>query len=331
MAIKETAGKVKDLLGLESAFGLAQRRDSAELALLGEVALSENWPRINKIHRQIQARQQKLSAHGSFKSKKGFVPTFTQIKTIDSLEADSRRLAAAYLYNHAQGLLAITDSTGQRQPAGDAYRALLELKDNYFPSWENANALIDSAYQNGKAHILFETSVLNGVPDGKAFWRDTHLGESRVKSEWLVFYTDSTARSNFDFRAKCRLVSLYVSPESNTSTERTECTQVEDGYDEKLDTAGRVISRTLKYKTETKTITTYSASRSANGTVLLQLVDEHTGKTLHEQAIDGHHNSSDSSEMFMVSAPSEMFMIGYVASSIQGSIHWHLRKMFVAK
>jgi len=318
-------------MGLESAFGLAQSRDTAELALLAEGNLAENWPRINKIHRQIQARQQKLSAHGFFQSKKGFVPRFPVIEAIDSLEADSRRQAASYLYNHAQGQLAITDSTGQRQPARDAYRALSDLKANYFPFWENANALIDSAYQNGKAHILFETSVLNGVPDGKAFWRDTHLGESRVKSEWLVFYTDSKARSNFDFRAKCRLVSLYVSPESNTSTERTECTQVEDGYDEKLDTAGRVISRTLKYKTETKTITTYTASRSAYGTVLLQLVDEHTGRTLHEQAIDGYHNSSDSSEMCMVSAPSEMFMIGYVASSIKGSIYRHLRKILVEK
>ncbi len=71
----------KDLLGLESAFGLAQRRDSAELALLAELDLDENWPRINKIHRQIQARQQKLSAHGSFQSKKGFVPTFTVIES----------------------------------------------------------------------------------------------------------------------------------------------------------------------------------------------------------------------------------------------------------
>ncbi|MBC7774186.1 MAG: hypothetical protein H7246_02005, partial [Phycisphaerae bacterium] len=199
-------GKInkKDLIGLESALGLAQRRDSAELAQLGADELLENWPRINKIHRQIQTRQGKVLALGTLQSKKGYAPAFTMIEAIDSLEADSRRQAAAYLYSHAQQLLAITDSTGQRQPARDAYYALRDLKANYFLYWENANTLIDSAYREGKAHILFETSVQDGVWDGRYFWKSTSLAESGVKNEWLAFYTDSTARPEFDFRAKCR-------------------------------------------------------------------------------------------------------------------------------
>ncbi len=320
-----------DLNGLESAFALAQSRDSAEWTRLGVAGAAENWPRINKIHRQIQTRQRKVAALGTLHSKTGYVPAFTMVEDIDSLEADSRLKAAAYLYDHSQQLLAITDSTGQRQPARDAYYALRDLKANYFHYWENANALIDSAYREGKAHILFETSVQNGVWDGRYFWSSTSLAERSVKSEWLAFYTDSTARPEFDFRAKCSLVSLYVGPASTSSTERTESKQVEDGYDEVLDSAGRVVSRTVKYKTETTTITTYAASRSANGTVLLELLDEHTGKVILSQAIDGGHNTSDSSELFVLSAPSEGTMIGYVAGSIESSIHSKLRKVLVVK
>jgi len=323
--------KKEALIGLESAFNLAQSRDSAELVLLRPGELRENWPRTHKIHYQIQTRQRKVVALGMLKTQNGYAPKFAIIEAIDSLEANSRRQAAAYLYHHAQQLLAITHSTGQRQPARDAYYALRDLKANYFVYWENANALIDSAYREGKAHILFETSVQDGVSDYGDFWRNTDLASSWLKNEWLAYYSDSTARPAFDFRAKCRLVSLYVSPESTSATERTETKEVEDGYDEKLDSAGRVISRTVKYRTEITTITTYSASRTANGTVLLELWDEHTQKMVHSQAIEGGHNASESSEMFVVSAPSEGRMIGYVASSIQGSIHQYLRKVLASK
>jgi len=320
-----------DLVGLESAFNLAQSRDSAELVSLRPAELRENWPSVHKIHHQIQTRQRKVFALGMLKTQKGYAPTFTMFETIDSLEADSRRQAAAYVYDHAQQLLSITDSTGQRQPARDAYYALRDLKANYFPYWENTNTLIDSAYREGKAHILIETSIQADVSGYEDFWKNTDLAKSWVKNEWLAYYTDSTARPEFDFRAKCHLVSLYVSPESTSSVERTETKEVEDGYDEKLDSAGHVISRTPRYKTEVKTITTYSASRSANGTVLLELWDENTQKMVLSQAIEGAHIASDSSEMFMVSAPSGGTMVGYVNSSIKGSIHRHLRKVLAPK
>ncbi|MBC7775777.1 MAG: hypothetical protein H7246_10095, partial [Phycisphaerae bacterium] len=99
----------------------------------------------------------------------------------------------------------------------------------------------------------------------------------------------------------------------------------------KLDSAGHVISRTQRYKTETTTITTYRATRSANGTVLLELWDEHTGRVVDSKALQGAHNSDDSSEYMSVSAPSEGTMIGYVASSIESSIHRYLRKVLVPR
>lgn len=318
-----------DLLGLEMAFALAHKRDSGQLNLLFANRSIETWPRINTVHRQIQTRQKTVSALLPLRSKKGYVPKFSMVESIDSLQDNSRKQAAAYLYAHAQNLLALTDSTGQRQPARDAYYALRDLKSNYFSYWENTVQLIDSAYRAGKAHVLFEPGVQSGVPSGNTFWGNTSFGGSFPKHEWLVFYADSSTRAAFDFRAKCHLVSLYVSPESTSSSERTESKQVEDGYEEKRDSAGHVISRTQKYKTEITTITTYQASRSANGTVLLELHDERTGQIVHSQALHGVYNFEERSEQSRVSAPSEWSMIDRVADDVRGSMYYHLKKALV--
>lgn len=72
--------KEKDLNGLEVAFAHAQRRDSAQLALLQEARLAENWPRIHSLHLQIQQRQQKVSALKPLQS--GDQPTFSWSKRL---------------------------------------------------------------------------------------------------------------------------------------------------------------------------------------------------------------------------------------------------------
>lgn len=319
---------LNEIKGLEGTFALAQNRDSVALAQLEPVDELENWPKINAIHRNIQARQKRVQSILPLQSRNGYVPQFSMLPNIDSLQDHSRRQAAAYLYAHAQTLLAITDSSGQRQPAREAYFALRNLKANYYPFWENTNALIDSAYHTGKAHILFETSTENGVSDGNTFWESASLKPNFIKSEWLVFYNDPTARPSFDYLAKCKLVSLYVGPESTSSTERTETKQVEDGYDETLDSSGHVVSRTVKYKTETKTITTYTSSRSAYGTVVLELVDLHAGKVWSTESISGTHNFEESSEFSAPSAPTYWGMIDRVVTNIEWDLRSHLKKVF---
>jgi hypothetical protein len=323
--------KEKYLSGLESSYALAQSRDSAELALLVASGKTENWPRINTLHRQIQTRQKTVKALQPLQSRKGYAPQFSMIEAIDSLQDDSRRQAAAYLYEHAQHLLAITHTTGQRQPARDAYYLLRDLKTNYFLYWEHTNALIDSAYHEGKAHILFETSVQKGVSDGSTFWESFSLDPSFVKSEWLIFYKDSTARAQFDYRAKCRLVSLYVGSESNSQTERVETKEVEDGYDIITDSLGKIVSSTIRYRTETTTITTYHSTRSANGSMILDLVDEYTGKVISSEAIPGVYQFDESSETFAPSSPSYWGMIQRVADRVESELRGHLKRGLLQK
>lgn len=318
----------KDIDGLEWAFAKAQSQDSAALAALETPYLAENWPKINAIHRKIQARQKNVQSILPLQRHNGSAPHFSMLENMDSLQDHSRHQAAAYLYAHAQTLLALTDSSGQRQPAREAYFALRNLKTNYYPYWENTNTLIDSAYHTGKSHILFETSTENGVSDGNTFWESASLKPNFIKNEWLVFYNDATARPSFDYLAKCKLVSLYVGSESTSSTERTETKQVEDGYDETTDSSGHVVSRTVKYKTETKTITTYTSSRSAYGTIVLELVDLHAGKVLSTESISGTHNFEESSEMCAPSAPTYWGMIDRVVSNIEWDLRSHLKKVF---
>lgn len=323
--------KEKDLSGLESTYALAQSRDSAELALLGASGKTENWPRINTLHRQIQTRQKTVNALQPLQSRKGYAPQFSMIEDIDSLQDDSRRRAAAYLYEHAQHLLAITHTTGHRQPAREAYFSLRDLKANYFPYWENTNALIDSAYREGKAHILFETSVQKGVSDGSTFWESFSLTSNFVNHEWLAFYTDPSARAVFDYKAQCRLVSLYVGSESNSQSERVETTEVEDGLEIVTDSLGKIVSTTMRYRTETKTITTYHSTRSANGTIVLDLLDEHTGKVIYSEAIQGEYQFDESSETFAPSAPTYWGMIHRVASDVEFELRGRLRKGLIGK
>lgn len=323
--------KEKDLSGLEASYALAQSRDSAELVLLGSPPKNENWPRINALHRQIQTRQKTVASLQPLQSRKGYAPKFAMVNDIDSLQDDSRRRAAAYLYDQAQYLLAITHSTGQRQPARDAYYMLRDLKSNYFLYWENTNTLIDSAYQAGKAHVLFETSVQNGVSDSSTFWGAFNFSPSFVNNEWLVFYTNPAARESFDYKAQCKLVSLYVGSENNSQTERVETKEVEDGYDILTDSLGKIVSTTIRYRTETKTITTYHAHREANGSMLLSLKDEHTGKMLMTQTIQGAYKFDESSETMAPSAPTYWGMIQRVAGNVESDLRWHLKRELLRK
>lgn len=321
----------KDLRGLESSFALAQRQDSAELALLQYPEKPEHWPRINALHRQILARQLTVQSLQPLRSPNGFLPLFSMVAPIDSLQDHSRRQAAAYLYTSAQKLLAITDSSGQRQPARDAYYALRDLKSNYYSYWENANALIDSAYRVGKAHVLVQTGLKKKGYDSDSFWDEIRFGPQFVKSDWLVFYTDSTQRNGFDYRAKCQLLSLEVGSESHSQTERTEEKQVEDGYDETLDSTGKVVSRTTRYKTETTTITKHHVQRSANGGVLLELFDEHTGYLLLSKQISASYSFDETSETSVPSAPTHSGMVQRVADDAEGSLRMHLKKALLPR
>lgn len=312
----------QNLIGLETAYAVAQSRDSAELAVLEISAKPEFWPQINAIHRRIKLRQETLQAQLPVLHKKGIKPKAVFMESIDTLESYSRRKAAAYLYSEAQRLLSVTDSTSQRQPARDAFYLLSDLKANYFASWENTPALLEHASQVGKTHVFIEKSVEKGVSDGTAFWECISLTPNFIQNDWFVFYSDTLLRMTFDYHVKCHLIGLNIGPDCISQTERIEQILVADGSDATRDSSGQVFMYTEKYRTETKTFITYHASRSAHGTILLELQDLHTGKLNFSPVLNGSYNFDESSELYTPITPSQWWMIQRVADNLA----WDLRQ-----
>ena len=319
--------KKSDLKGLEQAFNLAQRKDSAELVSLTAQKLEANWPRINAIHRNIQERQNKVDQWQPLKSRKGFTPDFPRVSNIDSLETDSRQAAARYLYARAQELM----STGEHAPAREAHQLLSDLKKHYFPSWENVDSLIESARALGTEHLLFLAETRNGITDGPDFWSDMVQSPPKLRKEWILIHTDTSVRKTFDYLLNCRLESLYVGAENQHTATRTETQEVEDGYEETRDTSGKVISRTARFRTETVVKTTYFSEREANAAVFMELTDTRTGTRLISETIQTTHRYQENSEMMFPLAPSYWGMIRYLSTNIEWEIGWRLRKALLLK
>lgn len=319
--------KKSDLEGLERAFNTAQRKDSTTLALLNGQQQPENWPNINQLYRDIQERQTKVKKWQPLKSRKGYEPSLLFFPDIDSLESSSRLLAAKYLYQHAQELLA----QGAPAPAREAFHLLKDLKEHYYPYWENANALLDSAWTMGKEHVFFNIESQIGASDSRTFWEDMRRKPPIIKNDWLVIHLDSATRTSFDYVLTCRLQSLYVGSDNQNTSTRTETKEVEDGYEEVRDTSGRVISRTTKYRKETTTITTYSNSRDANSAVYMELKRIPTGEMLVSKPINASYHFSESSETCMPQSPSYWGMIGHVADDTEWEIRRQLKKALPLK
>ena len=121
--------KTELVRGLELAFIKAQARDLNTANALAASGRPENWERINSIHRQILARQNKIAPLLPLVSKEGYRANF-EFVNISQLEAESRGKAAEYLYSRAEDLLLRADN-GDRQAARDAYQLLRDLESRY--------------------------------------------------------------------------------------------------------------------------------------------------------------------------------------------------------
>lgn len=214
-----------DLRHFEAAYALAHKQDSRELEQLEAQQSPENWPRINTLHRQIEARQNLLAALQPLQSKKGYNPQFTTIASIKTLQATSRWKAAEHLYAHAKNLLVTTDDTLQQEAAQAAYYTLFDLKTNYFEFWEDTDALIETARQAGMVHVLLQPPVYELEEKASLMRNFMALARPDTTYGWFAFYTNELDRPSFDYRVRCNLTKLVASP-LNTSTGRFTETQI---------------------------------------------------------------------------------------------------------
>ena len=329
--------KAKHVKRLETAFQSAQRADLlASDSLLGLDAPGR-WLYVNALHRRIQSRQAKIAPLLPLRADDGYRPDLLLVADIADRENASRRAAAAYLYDLANTLLAEAAETGRKQPARDAYHTLRDLKANYFRYWENANALTDSAYRAGQAHILLETDVWSGVWGSQSFWQNAGpFSERHFNTEWLLFYQNPAARPHFDFRVKSRLTDLYVGPEYRSESSRTETKEIEVGCKEVRDSTGKVVERTPIYETVSATITEIRVSKSASASLYVEVLNERTGSLLHSQYLSDDERFEETfvqvsgderalthrpfTSIGCPSAPSDWTMENRVADNLCGSL-----------
>lgn len=332
--------KAKHVKRLETAFQKAQRADLLATDSLLQLETPDRWLYINALHRRIQSRQAKISSLLPLRADDGYQPDLLIATDIRERENASRKMAAAYLYDRANALLAETARTGRKQPARDAYHTLRDLKSNYYRYWENANALIDSAYLAGQAHILLETDAGSG---NSGLWQNAGpFGVEHFNTEWLLFYQNPAARPHFDFRVKSRLQSIYVGPENRWESSHTETKQIEVGQKEVRDSTGKVIERTPIYETVSATITEIHLSKNASATLYVEVFDEHNGGIISSQFLSDEQHFDESffyisgderaltnkpfTSIGAPSAPSDWAMEDRLTSSLHSSLRWYCRE-----
>ena len=231
--------KTELVKGLEQAFKKAQARDLNTADHLIADGRPENWERINALHRQISARQNKIAPLLPLTSKDGSRAKFECVN-IGKLESESREKAAEYLYNCAEDLLQQAEK-GDRLAAREAYNTLKSLETRYFRQYKNKDRMLQDARSLGTTHILFEIKNQSDKALPREFMdRMLAIGTYDLDSEWKAFHFKSDSRIPVDYRVVFNLRQVDISPERVSERNYSDEKEIQDGYDYVLDERGNV-------------------------------------------------------------------------------------------
>jgi hypothetical protein len=269
--------KTKHLKKMETAYQQAQKTDLLAADSLINLERSDRWLYINAYYRRMQERQQKVLSLGSLQGADGYQPDLLIIPNLAEREMASRKASASYLYSQAETQLA----QGTRASAREAFRTLHNLKDNYFPTWEQSAQLLDSAAINGVEHILVEP--------GPSF------SARYLNAQWQRFYRDPAARPAFDVIIRNSGLNVFVGADDVHTNSYTEYKDIEVGYEEKKDTSGKVIERTPIYETISATVTETTITKVADAAVVVTVIDGVNGSLLHETWLTAQHTFCETS------------------------------------
>lgn len=225
--------------GLEEAFARAQVRDLRLIDHWIDEDRPENWEKINRMHRQIRARQQKISPLTPLVSTDGYRAKFN-FTDIDKQERESREKAAECLYVRA-GELLLQAEQGDRIAAREAYQTLLDLESRYFQTYKDKDKLLRQARNLGISHVLFEVKNQSDKVLPKAFAdRVLTIGKLDLDSNWKMFHFDAQPGVQYDYKAVFKIRQVDISPERVRERAYTDEKEIQDGWDYVLDTKGNV-------------------------------------------------------------------------------------------
>ncbi len=231
--------KTEYVQGLETAFRKAQARDLATVNQLAAEGRPENWERINRIHRDMTARQRLVSPLTPLVSKDGYRATFDFVD-VGALERESRAKAAEYLYTRAKELLARAEN-GDKLAAREAYEQLADIGRKYYRDYKDTDRLLKTARDLGTSYVLFEVKNQSDKVLPRAFFdRVLTIGKSDLDSEWKAYYFDAEPGVQYDYRVVFKVRNVDISPERVRERAYTDEKEIQDGWDYVLDSKGNV-------------------------------------------------------------------------------------------
>ncbi len=267
--------KLKHIKKMELAYQSAQKADLIAADSMLNLEKPDRWLYVNAYHRRMQERQQKVLALQALQSTEGYHPDLLIINNLAARESASRQASADYLYQQSSVLLESRKAADARQ----AYSTLVNLKEHYYPVWENSAELLDTAAQLGVEHVLLEGNV--------------RFSPRNIDSKWQKFYRDPEARTGFDIIIRARDVQVFVGPDIENRSCYTETKDIEVGYNEKKDSAGNVIERTPIYETIIATVTEIEISKTADASVWVEVFDGLNGKLIESGEVSAQHVFND--------------------------------------
>ncbi|MBK7938991.1 MAG: hypothetical protein IPJ82_18810 [Lewinellaceae bacterium] len=236
--------KTEYVQGLELAFRKAQSRDLATVKHLVAENRPENWERVNEIHREMNARQRKISPLTPLVSKDGYRAKF-EFLDIATLERESRSNAAEYRYNRAKELLERAEN-GDKLAAREAHRQLLDLGNKYYRNYKDSEQLLQTARDLGTSYVLFEVKNQSDKVLPRAFFdRVLTIGKSDLDSEWKAYYFDAKPGIQYDYRVVFKVRNIDISPERVHERAYVDEKEIEDGWEYVLDAKGNVLKDSL--------------------------------------------------------------------------------------
>lgn len=305
--------KTKHIKKMETAYQQAQKADLLAADSLLNLEKPDRWLYVNAYYRRVGDRQQKVLSLMPLQSPDGYKPDLLIIPNISERETASRKASAQFLYEKAQNQLAV----GHPAAARGAYRTLVNLRDNYYPVWENASQLLDQASVQGVEHVLLESDRL--VP---AFLQD---------SKWQRFYRNRFDRDSFDVVIRTDGIQVFVGPDEATTTTFTESKEIQVGVEEKKDTSGNVVERTPIYETIYATVTETIVTKIADASVYVDVLDGYTGALLRSETMSAQYLFSESAYQVSGDCRALSSTINTSAFNIFTPPYWEMENRVLAK
>ncbi len=255
--LRKKKKKRKHVEIVESAFRKVTQQDMDRIARLKAEGRPSNWVEINRIHNEIKDRQDLISPYLPLYSKDGYKANFQFVKILP-LERESRKMAAEYYYNEGKMHLAKGEQ-GFKYAARKAY-GLLNKTNRYFDQYKDVAVLKDRAVELGRNHVLFTVQNESNTFLPKDFEEGLYsINLQNRDNLWTRYFSDASARSDFDFEVSLRLRNVDISPQLVNNRRYVDQKEIEDGFDYVLDNNGNVLKDSLGNDVKTVRYTTIEA------------------------------------------------------------------------